>query len=360
MYSMPRLVGKLDTLGELIKAWGTQLGFSHTAISDIDLSDAEQRLADWLGKHFHGEMHYMSSHGSKRTRPAELVGGTIRVITVRMDYLPQTMQQAQRALSNPNIGYIARYALGRDYHKVIRRKLQQLANRISDEVGTFGYRVLCDSAPVMEKALAQKSGHGWIGKHTNILNRDSGSWFFLGELYTDIPLPVDAPTSAHCGSCTACMDICPTDAIVAPYQLDARRCISYLTIELHNTIPVEFRKAIGNRIFGCDDCQLVCPWNRYATISTQPDFAIRHQLDATALVTLFEWDEKAFKQYTEGSAIRRIGHIRWLRNIAVALGNAGTSEAVMSALQNRLNHPSELVREHVIWALSQHKATGHP
>ena len=351
---IPHSTENFDNLAELIKAWGAQLGFAHTAISDVDLSEAEQRLEDWLRRNFHGEMAYMTRHGTRRTRPGELVAGTIRVITVRMNYLPQAMEKAEKSLSNPAVGYIARYALGRDYHRVIRRKLQKLAERISAEAGPFGYRALCDSAPVMEKALAQKSGHGWLGKHTNILNRESGSWFFLGELYTDIPLPVDPSGSAHCGKCTACIDICPTGAIIAPYQLDARRCISYLTIELHGTIPVRFRKAIGNRIFGCDDCQLVCPWNRYAKISTQPDFAIRHALDSTTLVELFAWDEEDFDKFTEGSAIRRIGHLRWLRNIAVALGNAPSTEIVVHALRSRLDHPSELVREHVAWALAQH------
>ena len=344
----------LTNLAELIKAWGAQLGFAHTAISDVDLSEAEQRLGEWLHKSFHGEMNYMSRHGVKRTRPGELVAGTIRVITVRMDYLPQSMEDAQSSLSNPALGYIARYALGRDYHKVMRRKLQKLAERISAEAGAFGYRALCDSAPVMEKALAQKSGHGWLGKHTNLLNRESGSWFFLGELYTDLPLPVDAPTGAHCGTCTACIDVCPTDAIVAPYQLDARKCISYLTIELHGAIPMPFRKAIGNRVFGCDDCQLVCPWNRYARINPKGDFAARHQLDATTLTDLFAWNERDFERYTEGSAIRRIGHTRWLRNIAVGLGNAPTDEGVVAALRSRLSHPSELVREHVGWGLGEH------
>lgn len=345
-------------LAELIKAWGAQLGFAHTAISDVDLREAEGRLANWLAKRFHGEMAYMSRHGRKRTRPGALVGGAIRVITVRLDYLPQDMAAAQRALDDPAIGYISRYALGRDYHKVVRRKLQRLAERISAEAGPFGYRAFCDSAPVMEKALAEKSGHGWLGKHTNLINRASGSWFFLGELYTDLPLPVDAPGGAHCGSCAACIDICPTRAIVAPYQLDARRCISYLTIELHGAIPTPLRAPIGNRIFGCDDCQLVCPWNRYAQVSASPDFAIRHGLDATALTALFGWDEAAFARHTEGSAIRRIGHIRWLRNIAVALGNAPTTAAVVAALRARRAHPSELVREHVEWALARHAGGG--
>ncbi len=351
---MPRSKTNFNALAQSIKTWAAQLGFSHTAISDVDLGEAERRLGDWLRKNFHGEMAYMSRHGVKRTRPGELVAGAIRAITVRMDYLPQPMEDAANALANPAVGYISRYALGRDYHRVIRRKLQRLADQISAEAGAFGYRALCDSAPVMEKALAQKSGHGWIGKHTNLLNRESGSWFFLGELYTDLPLPVDSPTGAHCGTCTACIDICPTNAIVAPYQLDARRCISYLTIELQGAIPLQFRRAIGNRIFGCDDCQLVCPWNRYAKITAQPDFAIRHGLDAAALVELFAWDEQTFRQRTEGSAIRRIGHPRWLRNIAVALGNAPPDEAVIRALKTRRHHPSELVREHVDWALGEH------
>ncbi|MGI9311882.1 MAG: tRNA epoxyqueuosine(34) reductase QueG, partial [bacterium] len=341
-----------------IKAWGAQLGFAHTAISDIDLGQAERRLADWLANNFHGEMAYMARHGVKRARPDELVAGTIRVITVRMDYLPQSMRDASRALADPRIGYIARYALGRDYHKVIRRKLQRLADRITARVGRFGYRALCDSAPVMEKALAQKSGHGWLGKHTNILNRESGSWFFLGELYTDLPLPTDAPVDAHCGSCDACIRACPTGAIVAPYRLDARRCISYLTIELRGAIPMRYRKAIGNRVFGCDDCQLVCPWNRYAKINAHGDFAPRDSLDATDLIELFDWSEDDFDRRTRGSAIRRIGHARWLRNLAVALGNAPTSEAVIAALRNRREHPSAIVREHVEWALAEHGARG--
>lgn len=366
-------------LAELIKAWGAQLGFARIKVSDVDLAEAERHLGDWLARGFHGEMAYMSKHGRKRTRPAALVDGTLRVITARMDYLPQRMDAAQAALNDSRIGYISRYALGRDYHKVMRRKLQQLAARISGEVGDFGYRAFCDSAPVMEKALAQKSGHGWIGKHTNLLNRESGSWFFLGELYTDLPLPVDAPVTAHCGSCAACIDICPTRAIVAPYQLDAKRCISYLTIELHGSIPTHLRKHVGNRIFGCDDCQLVCPWNRYAQVTAQPDFVIRHGLDARALTALFAWDERDFERYTEGSAIRRIGHVRWLRNIAVALGNARDQNprdqnarnqksrnefdahgdgATVDALRSRQTHPSELVREHVDWALAQHAGAG--
>jgi len=363
--STPRSSIDYHALGELIKSWGAQLGFARVAFSDVELADAEARLGEWLARGFHGEMNYMAKHGAKRTRPAELVGGTLRVISARMDYLPQRMRDAQAALDDSRIGYISRYALGRDYHKVVRRKLQQLAARISGEVGAFGYRAFCDSAPVMEKALAQKAGIGWIGKHTNLLNRNGGSWFFLGELYTDLPLPVDEAVTAHCGSCAACIDICPTRAIVAPYQLDARRCISYLTIELHGAIPVPLRAAVGNRIFGGDDCQLVCPWNRYAQVTALPDFSVRHGLDARALTELFAWDERDFERSTEGSAIRRIGHIRWLRNIAVALGNVGDGDGdgdggddAVAALLSRRSHPSALVREHVEWALARHTAGG--
>ncbi|WP_423906622.1 tRNA epoxyqueuosine(34) reductase QueG [Candidatus Spongiihabitans sp.] len=349
----------LKQLAEQIKRWGADLGFAHTAISDIDLSQSEHRLAQWLANKFHGEMTYMSVHGAKRSRPAELVPATLRIITVRMDYLNEEMQDAEQVLNQPDKAYISRYALGRDYHKVIRSRLQKLANKISGAVGEFGYRAFCDSAPVMEKALAEKSGQGWLGKHTNIINREQGSWFFLGELYTDIPLPVDEAATNHCGSCQACIEVCPTDAIVAPYQLDARRCISYLTIELHGAIPVAFRKAIGNRIYGCDDCQLVCPWNRYAKLAVEPDFQTRHGLNNRSLVELFNWDEDTFLKNTEGSAIRRIGYVRWLRNIAVALGNAPRSENIIDALKRRQNHPSELVCEHVAWALQCQGQDGH-
>lgn len=342
----------LQRLAEQIKTHGAELGFSHTAISDINLSRCEQRLKQWLANRFHGEMTYMASHGLKRTRPDQLIPGTVRVITVRLDYLNQPMSNAARTLSNPDRGYISRYALGRDYHKVIRHRLQKLATWISEAVGPFGYRAFCDSAPVMEKALAEKSGHGWLGKHTNLINRQHGSWFFLGELYTDIPLPTDQSVTSHCGSCTACIDICPTNAIVAPYQLDARRCISYLTIELKGSIPVQFRKAIGNRIYGCDDCQLVCPWNRYARLSAEADFKTRHHLDNPSLTELFDWSEQDFRNNTEGSAIRRIGYRQWLRNIAIALGNAPRSDRVISKLQARQSNSSELVREHVEWALN--------
>ena len=341
----------LRQLAEKIKIRGAELGFSQTAISDINLAECEQRLKRWLANGFNGEMTYMESHGLKRTRPDQLIPGTVRVITVRLDYLNQPMTEAQNTLNDASKGYISRYALGRDYHKVIRKRLQKLATRISEVIGPFGYRAFCDSAPVMEKALAEKSGHGWIGKHTNLINREHGSWFFLGEIYTDIPLPTDPPVNSHCGSCSACIDVCPTNAIVAPYQLDARRCISYLTIELKGSIPVKFRKAIGNRIYGCDDCQLVCPWNRHARLSAEADFRSRHTLDNSSLCDLFNWGEQDFKHKTEGSAIRRIGYQRWLRNIAVALGNSPRSDQVMDTLKARQSHSSELVREHVRWAL---------
>ena len=337
-----------------IKKWAEKIGFDKVGIAAVDLDRAEQRLQDWLAKKFHGEMEYMARHGTKRSRPPELIPGTIRVITVTLNYLPETMEDSTRVLDSPDVGYISRYALGRDYHRVIRNRLQRLADKINLEFGEFGYRAFCDSAPVMEKALAESAGIGWYGKHTNILNRDDGSWFFLGELYVDLPLTIDQPTSAHCGNCTACIDVCPTQAIVNPYELDARKCISYLTIELHGSIPVELRKGVGNRIYGCDDCQLVCPWNRYAKITAEPDFALRHPLHNRTLVTLFSWDEETFLRETEGSAIRRIGYIRWLRNIAVALGNASTTIDIITALRSRAEHPSDLVREHVEWALSQH------
>ncbi len=336
-----------------IKSWGGELGFNHTAIAGINLETAETRLKKWLEKGFHGEMNYMRSHGSKRSRPSTLVPDTASVITVRMDYLSVSMRHAERVLNTPDKGYVSRYALGRDYHKMIRRRLQRLATWIETHYGKFGYRAFCDSAPVMEKPLAEQSGHGWIGKHTNLINRKQGSWFFLGELYTNIPLIPDLPTMAHCGSCRSCMDVCPTKAIVEPYQLDARRCISYLTIELKGTIPVEFRKPMGNRIYGCDDCQLACPWNRYAKITAEPDFQARHRLDDENLINLFDWDERTFERKTEGSAIRRIGHVRWLRNIAVALGNASPSDQNVAALRQKQHDRSELVREHVQWALKR-------
>jgi epoxyqueuosine reductase len=334
--------------------WCIELGFQQAGISDVDLTVAEDRLGAWLTQKFHGTMDYMQRHGVKRSRPALLVPGTVRVISVRMDYLPEPQEVARDLLDDDSRAYISRYALGRDYHKVLRGRLRALARRIEERAGQFGYRVFVDSAPVLEKALAEKAGIGWIGKHTNVINRDHGSWFFLGELYTDLPLPIDQPEESHCGTCTACIDVCPTQAIVAPYSLDARRCISYLTIELKDAIPVEFRKAIGNRIYGCDDCQIFCPWNKFAKPSAEPDFAPRHGLDSAELVELFLWNEETWLQKTEGSAIRRIGFERWLRNIAIALGNAKSTHEVVAALQARQHGQSEMVAEHVTWALAQH------
>ena len=336
-----------------IKSWGHALGFQQVGIDDTELGEHEARLLNWLAAGRHGEMHYMEKHGTRRTRPAELGPGPLRVISVRMDYLAGSAAPADAVLHNPQLGMVSRYALGRDYHKLVRTRLQKLADQISARVGPFGYRAFTDSAPVLEKALAEKAGLGWIGKHTNLIDSKTGSWFFLGELYTDLPLPVDAPASNHCGTCQSCIDICPTHAIVAPYQLDARRCISYLTIELRGPIPVELRPLIGNHIYGCDDCQMVCPWNKFAKPTPEPDFAPRHGLDAPKLVELFAWTEEEFLKKTEGSAIRRIGYESWLRNIAVALGNAPCSDAVMAALRTRADHPSALVREHVAWALEQ-------
>ena len=341
-----------DALARSIKDWGRELGFQKVGIAGVHLHEDERRLEAWLGQDRHGTMGYMPRHGSRRTRPAELVPGTLRVISARMDYRVDGAD-AEAVLHDAALGYVSRYALGRDYHKVLRSRLARLADRIAAAAGTAGYRAFTDSAPVLEKALAREAGLGWIGKHTNLLDRHDGSWFFLGEIFTDLPLPLDAPVTPHCGSCTACIDVCPTQAIVAPYELDARRCISYLTIEHHGAIPVEFRAAIGNRIYGCDDCQLVCPWNRYAKLSAEPDFRVRHGLDAPRLVELFRWTEQEFLRCTEGSAIRRVGYERWLRNVAVALGNAPPSEDVVAALRSREHDPSELVREHVRWALDR-------
>jgi epoxyqueuosine reductase len=344
----------LQTLTSNIKTWGLELGFQQIGIADVDLQQDEQHLNDWLAKQYHGQMDYMEKHGSKRSHPEELVPGTLRVISARMDYWPGTARAAKQALQDDQAGYVSRYALGRDYHKVLRTRLALLAERISNASEAHGYRVFVDSGPVLEKALARNAGLGWIGKHTNLINRHAGSWFFLGEILTTLPLPVDAPVQNHCGSCTACMDVCPTQAIVAPYQVDGRRCISYLTIELRESIPLEFRKAIGNRIYGCDDCQLFCPWNKFAKSSNEKDFTPRNKLDSSQLIDLFAWTEEEFLRNTEGSAIRRIGYECWLRNIAVALGNASTSDAIIHALQRRETHESELVREHVQWALGQH------
>jgi epoxyqueuosine reductase len=348
----------LSTLASAIKHWGRELGFQHIGITDTDLGDHEGHLRDWLAAGYHGEMAYMARHGTRRSRPAELLPGTLRVISARMDYFPPATALPETVLQNSTLAYVSRYALGRDYHKVLRHRLHRLAKRIERVSGPCGYRVFTDSAPVLEKALAQKAGLGWIGKHSNLLDRNAGSWFFLGELYTALPLPTDTPATAHCGSCTACITICPTQAIVAPYQVDARRCLSYHTIELHGSIPEVFRRPMGNRIYGCDDCQLVCPWNRFARATPETDFLPRNGLDAPMLTTLFAWNEEEFLRRTEGTPIRRIGHLRWLRNIAVALGNAPHLPAVVAALQSRTTHSSALLREHVAWALAEqaHKA----
>lgn len=342
-------------LAKDIKRWGRELGFQQVGISDTRLDVAETHLLNWLKQSYHGEMDYMQRHGTKRSRPQDLEPGTIRVICVRMDYLPESMDQALSVLENRHKAYISRYALGRDYHKLVRKRLQHLAEKIENCIGDISFRVFTDSAPVLEKALAEKAGLGWIGKHSNLIHQNSGSWFFLGEIYTDLPLPADNSSTHHCGTCKQCMDACPTQAIVAPYQVDARRCISYLTIELRGAIPVEFRPLIGNRIYGCDDCQLVCPWNRFALNSQESDFAARQDLDKTTLDELFLWTKSEFEHKLQGSAIRRIGYECWLRNIAVALGNSNNREAAVQALKTRQNHSSALVREHVNWALQQHK-----
>jgi epoxyqueuosine reductase len=349
-------------LSRSLRRWAQELGFTGLGVATIDLPADEAFFLDWLRAGFNGEMGYMSRHGLKRSRPAELIPGTVSCISVRMDYWPEESADATATLADGRVGYVSRYAMGRDYHKVLRSRLQQLCDLIQDALGPFGYRVFTDSAPVLEKALARNAGLGWIGKHTNLIDRHAGSYFFLGEIYLDLQLPADEPSTAHCGTCSACMPACPTGAIVAPYRLDARRCISYLTIELAGSIPEEFRRAIGNRIYGCDDCQLVCPWNKFARPTAEKDFAVRHGLDRAQLVELFAWSEAQFLEKTEGSAIRRIGHERWLRNIAVALGNAPSSPLVIAALESRAAHGSELVREHVRWALAQHAAalTQHP
>lgn len=342
-----------------IQRWGQELGFQKLGISDTQLDEAETHLLNWLQEGKHGRMDYMSKHGTKRSRPAELEPGTVSVISARLDYLPPNSADPEAILADPNKAYISRYALGRDYHKVLRNRMQKLATRIEQAIGPFGYRVFTDSAPVLEKALAEKAGLGWIGKHSNLLAEQTGSWFFLGEIYTDLPLPTSLPTnttaSNHCGTCTACIDACPTRAIVAPYKVDARLCISYLTIELRDSIPEELRPLIGNRIYGCDDCQLTCPWNRFAQPTPETDFLPRHELDNSTLLELFAWSEEEFLKRTEGSPIRRIGYECWLRNIAVALGNAPKDEAIITALQNQ-TLDSALVREHVQWALSQQKS----
>jgi epoxyqueuosine reductase len=346
----------LSRLAAEVKELGRALGFAKVGIAGIDLAEDERRLDDWLAAGRHGAMEYMRAHGRKRARPAELVAGTVRVISARMSYWPVGARDARSVLGDSRLGYVARYALGRDYHKVLRPRLARLARAIEVRAGAHGYRAFVDSAPVLEKALARNAGLGWIGKHTNLLDREAGSWFLLGELYTSLPLPVDAPASEHCGTCRTCLDVCPTRAIVAPYELDARRCISYLTIEQRGAIPLELRAAIGNRIFGCDDCQLYCPWNKFARATEVADFAVRHDLDGTELVRLFAWTEAEWRERTDGSALRRAGYDGWLRNVAVALGNAPTEPVVIDALRSRSEHPSSLVREHVRWALARHAA----
>ena len=339
-----------------IHRWAAELGFARVGVANIDLTADEAHFRDWLAAGFDGEMQYMSRHGTKRTRPRELLPGTVSCLSVRMDYWPADAADAADTLADGRLGYVSRYALGRDYHKLMRRRLQILCERIERSVGACGYRAFADSAPVLEKALARNAGLGWIGKHTNLIDGSAGSYFFLGEIYLDLELPVATPATAHCGSCSACMPACPTGAIVAPYRLDARRCISYLTIELKGSIPPEFRRAIGNRIYGCDDCQLVCPWNKFSRPSNEPDFSVRHGLDHSELAGLFAWSADDFAGKTRGSAISRIGHERWLRNVAVALGNAPTSATVVAALEARAGDASLLVREHVHWALAEHAA----
>jgi len=346
----------LEAAKRQLEARARELGFDRIGVARIDIPEDEQHLLRWLEAGLHGEMEYMHRHGTMRSRPQELAPGTIRVVSVRMDYWPAGAREAGAVLRDGASGYISRYALGRDYHKVMRAALARLAEDLAQDVGPFGYRVCVDSAPVLEKALARNAGLGWIGKHTNLISRDAGSWFFLGEILTDLPLPEDEPASAHCGTCSACIAACPTEAIVAPYRLDARRCIAYLTIEHHSAIPVELRPAIGNRIYGCDDCQLVCPWNKFARAASHPDFKVRHGLDSARLTELFAWTEAQFEERMRGSGIYRIGYDKWLRNIAVALGNAPTTETVIAALERRLGDASELVREHIEWALSRHRS----
>jgi epoxyqueuosine reductase len=350
----------LIALAGRIKSFAAEAGFARCGISGVELGEDEAHLLDWLAQGQHGTMRWMADHGTRRSRPAELVPGTLRVISVGLDY-GRDPDQAWATLDDGERAYVARYALGRDYHKLMRNRLQKLADRVSAEIGPFGHRVFVDSAPVLERALARNAGLGWIGKHTCLIDRDGGSWFFLGEIYVDLPLPVDPPASAHCGTCERCIDICPTRAIVAPYRLDARRCIAYLTIEHEGAIDEDLRPLIGNRIFGCDDCQLICPWNKFARRTDEPDFRVRNDLDKATLAELFAWTEAEFLQRTEGSPIRRSGYARWLRNLAIALGNAPTTPEVVAALQSRRDiddagFDSTMVREHVQWALARHGA----
>jgi len=346
-------------LASQIKQWGLELGFADVGFSTVQLQSYELRLLEWLGRGMHGEMRFMEKHGLRRSRPERLIPGTVSIVSVRMNYRDKDAAAAATILEQPTKAYISRYALGSDYHSMMRKRLQRLADKMTAAVGPFAYRAFSDSAPVLEKPLAEQAALGWIGKHTLLLSRNAGSWFFLGELYTDLALPTTAAAANHCGSCQRCMDICPTQAIVAPYQLDARLCIAYLTIEFKGSIPLRLRPLMGNRIFGCDDCQLVCPWNRYAGYSGEEKFRTRHKLDSADLVSLFAWSEQEFADKLAGSAIKRSGYHSWLRNIAVALGNAPRSDTVIQALKTRLHHPSAVVREHVVWALDQHASDQH-
>ncbi|MFT7227576.1 MAG: epoxyqueuosine reductase [Methylophilaceae bacterium] len=354
MTTSTSITNDLTRLADDIKRWGRELGFADIGITDTDLSHAEEHHQKWVEKGFHGEMDYMAKHGTKRTRPAELIPNTTRVISARLDYLPPMAKDSWQVMNDGKQAFISRYTLGRDYHKVVRHKLQKLCDKIQQVTQRVEYRVFTDSAPVLEVALAEKSGLGWRGKHTLLINKDHGSWFFLGEIYTNLPLPIDKPATNHCGTCNACIDICPTNAITAPYEVDARRCISYLTIELKKSIPVEFRSLIGNRVYGCDDCQLTCPWNKFAETTQEEDFQVRHGLDDISLVECFSWTEDEFKQKMAGSAIYRIGYEQWLRNIAIGLGNAPSKPEVISALKARKDNTSDLIKEHIDWALAQH------
>ncbi|HZO22593.1 MAG TPA: tRNA epoxyqueuosine(34) reductase QueG [Steroidobacteraceae bacterium] len=357
--SEPRILD-LQAAKRALAEGARALGFSRLGVAGVTIPEDEQHLVRWLDAGFEGEMGYMRRHGTLRSRPHELSPGAVRVVSVRMDYWPGDAADAQRTLQDPTLGYVSRYALGRDYHKIMRRSLARLAEQLRLRIGPFGYRVCVDSAPVLEKAFARNAGLGWIGKHTNLIAQEAGSWFFLGEILTDLPLPLDEPASAHCGSCEACIPACPTGAIVGPYRLDARRCISYLTIEHASAIPEALRPAIGNRIYGCDDCQLVCPWNKFARDAAHPDFKVRHRLDATHLSALFAWTPAQFEERMRGSAIYRIGYERWSRNIAVALGNAPSSTEVLTALRSRSTDSSAMVREHVEWALARHRHEREP
>ena len=341
-------------LATRIRELAREFGFQRCGIAGIELGQDEAHLRQWLAEGLYGSMAWMARHGEMRARPADLLPGTLRVISVGLDYGRRDDERAWQTIADGERAYVARYALGRDYHKLMRQRLQRLADRIAETVGPFGHRVFVDSAPVLERALARNAGLGWIGKHTCLIDKDGGSWFFLGEIYVDLPLPVDTPATDHCGTCTRCIDICPTQAITAPYRLDARRCISYLTIEHEGAIDEELRPLIGNRIFGCDDCQLVCPWNKFAKRTDEPDFRARNDLDQATLAELFAWSENEFLNRTEGSAIRRSGYGRWLRNIAIALGNAPTMPDVLAALESRRDEPDTVIREHVTWALERH------